>query len=240
MSIHDFESGPRDGRRPVRQPIEQREPEVARRADDRNGRMDATAVLRLQRAAGNTSVARLVGGAEEEEGHSPVKDIVGSGGGRPLDEPLREEMEASFGRDFSDVRVHTDTKASESAQAVNAHAYTSGTDVVFQSGMYSPGSDSGKRMLAHELTHVVQQKAGPVAGSPAPGGIMLSDPDDAFEREADYMADKVMSGGEAKIASIPAAATTAGIQRQAAEEEEPVQGAFIQRQEEQEEEAGEA
>ncbi len=69
-------------------------------------------------------------------------------------------MEASLGHDFSDVRIHTDGRASESAKAVQASAYTVGNDVVFGSGAYAPEPDAGKRTLAHELTHVVQQRSG--------------------------------------------------------------------------------
>ena len=68
-------------------------------------------------------------------------------------------MESRFGHDFSQVRVHTDTRAAESARAVNARAYTVGRNVVFGSGQYAPGSGEGQRLLAHELTHVVQQSA---------------------------------------------------------------------------------
>ncbi|MGH2708110.1 MAG: DUF4157 domain-containing protein, partial [Actinomycetota bacterium] len=126
------------------------------------------AVLHLQRTAGNASVASFLTEDREEES-SPVKEVVGSGGGSPLDRETRQSMESSFGHDFSDVRVHTDARAGESAKAVNAQAYTVGTDIVFQPGKYSPGTSEGKHMLAHELTHVIQQKAGPVAGTPAPG-----------------------------------------------------------------------
>jgi outer membrane protein OmpA-like peptidoglycan-associated protein len=79
------------------------------------------------------------------------------GGGRPLSESVRAFFEPRFGLDFSDVRVHTDSQASESAHAVNALAYTVGRDVVFSGGQYSPGTESGKKLIAHELTHVVQQ-----------------------------------------------------------------------------------
>jgi outer membrane protein OmpA-like peptidoglycan-associated protein len=78
-------------------------------------------------------------------------------GGHPLDAATRSYFEPRFGVDFSAVRIHTDTNAAASAQAVNALAYTVGRDVVFNSGQYAPQSDSGKRLLAHELTHVVQQ-----------------------------------------------------------------------------------
>jgi hypothetical protein len=81
--------------------------------------------------------------------------------GQPLDSGTRNFMEPRFGRDFSPVRVHTDEKAAESARVVQAQAYTVGNDVVFDSRQYAPESDAGRRLLAHELTHVVQQTHGP-------------------------------------------------------------------------------
>jgi hypothetical protein len=188
------------------------------------------AVLHLQRAAGNASVASFLGEEREEE-RSPVKDVVGSGGGSPLDKETRQSMESRFGYDFSDVRVHTDARAGESAKAVNAQAYTVGTDIVFQPDKYSPQTHEGKHMLAHELTHVIQQKSGPVSGTPAPGGIQISDPSDSFEQQAEHTATQVMS---AQPSSSPASVQTLPIQRQEEEPEEEVQGSFVQRQEEEE------
>jgi hypothetical protein len=80
-------------------------------------------------------------------------------GGRALDPATRAFFEPRFGRDFGDVRIHTDARAAESARAVSARAYTVGRDVVFDHGQYAPHSDSGKRLLAHELTHVLQQQS---------------------------------------------------------------------------------
>jgi len=196
-----------------------------------NGRTDAltpAAVMHLQKTAGNASVSAAL----EEQETSPVKDVVDSGGGTPLDRDTRGSMESRLGADFSDVRVHTDARASESAQSVQAHAYTVGSDVVFQSGKYAPQSDSGKRMLAHELTHVVQQRSGPVDGTPAGGGIRISNPADRFEQAAESSADHVMSSNS--VAS-PATGVAAGVQRQSDEEEE-LQGSFVQRQADEEEE----
>jgi len=198
-----------------------------------HGRTDAltpAAVLHLQKTAGNATVSAAL----EEQEPSLVKNVVGSGGGSPMDNDTRGFMESRLGADFSDVRVHTDATASESARSVQAHAYTVGSDVVFQSGKYAPDSDSGKRMLAHELTHVVQQRSGPVAGTPAPGGIKISHPSDSFEQAAESSADRVMSSS-AIAASVPAAAAPASVQREG-EEEEELQGAFIQREAEEEEE----
>lgn len=84
--------------------------------------------------------------------------------GRPLDAPARSFMEPRFGRDFGGVRVHTDPAAAESARAVDAHAYTVGQHIVFDSGKYDPHSGPGRNLLAHELAHTVQQRgAGPVS-----------------------------------------------------------------------------
>lgn len=80
------------------------------------------------------------------------------GGGQPLHRSAREFFEPRFQRDFSQVRIHTDERASSTARALNAHAYTVGSDIVFGAGKYAPDSDEGRRLLAHELTHVVQQR----------------------------------------------------------------------------------
>lgn len=88
-----------------------------------------------------------------------VHDVLRSPG-QPLDPATRAFMEPRFGHDFSHVRTHTDAKAAESTRAVNALAYTVGRDIVFQPEYYKPGSTEGKRLLAHELTHVLQQNQG--------------------------------------------------------------------------------
>jgi hypothetical protein len=79
--------------------------------------------------------------------------------GQALPNPIRDFYEPRFGYDFSHVKVHTDTVAAKSAQSINALAYTSGNHIIFNQGQFSPGSASGKKLLAHELTHVVQQGA---------------------------------------------------------------------------------
>jgi Domain of unknown function (DUF4157) len=85
-----------------------------------------------------------------------VSEVLGSSG-RPLDAQTRAYMEPRFGHDFSRVRIHTGGPAAEAARAVNALAFTMGDDVVFAAGQYDPGTREGKSLLAHELTHVVQQ-----------------------------------------------------------------------------------
>jgi len=88
-----------------------------------------------------------------------VREILGEPG-QPLNAETRALMESRFGHDFSKVRVHADGKAAESAQAVNALAYTVGSDIVLGTGQYAPETNEGKQLLAHELTHVVQQGQG--------------------------------------------------------------------------------
>jgi hypothetical protein len=83
-----------------------------------------------------------------------------SGTGKSLEPSVRQEMEQRFGQDFSQVKIHAGASAAQSANDLNAHAYTVGRDIVFGAGKYAPQQQSGKKLLAHELTHVVQQSAG--------------------------------------------------------------------------------
>ncbi|MBD2505295.1 eCIS core domain-containing protein [Anabaena azotica] len=90
------------------------------------------------------------------------------GGGQPLADSIREPMEQAFGADFSGVRVHTDSQADQLNQSIQAKAFTTGQDVFFRQGAYQPGSRGGQELLAHELTHVVQQKGETVERSHQP------------------------------------------------------------------------
>lgn len=105
------------------------------------------------------------------EGGSIDSHIEGSiegarSGGRALDEGLRGSMEPAFGADFSGVRVHTDAKADSLNRSLQARAFTTGQDIFFRGGEYNPGSGGGKELVAHELTHVVQQNGPDVAKKP--------------------------------------------------------------------------
>ncbi len=184
---------------------------------------DAASLMHLQRTAGNAGVVQLLAD-DEAAANSPVHDVVGKGGGTPLDDGTRASMEDRFGQSFGDVRVHTDNQASHSAESVGANAYTVGSDIVFRSGHFDTSSTTGQRTLAHELTHVVQQRSGPVDGTDAPGGIKLSDPSDRFERAAEQNASQVMS----MPASPSAASSDASAQREL-EDEASVQ-MLVQRQ----------
>ncbi|MCM3904081.1 MAG: DUF4157 domain-containing protein [Pyrinomonadaceae bacterium] len=90
------------------------------------------------------------------------------GSGQPLSESARTYFEPRFGRDFGDVRIHANSTGAETAKSINALAYTKGRDIVFGEGQYQPGTHAGRRLLAHELTHVVQQggSAGELARNP--------------------------------------------------------------------------
>ncbi|MBD2504569.1 DUF4157 domain-containing protein [Anabaena azotica FACHB-119] len=87
------------------------------------------------------------------------------GGGQPLGDDIREPMEQAFGADFSGVKIHTDTQSDQLNRSIQARAFTTGQDVFFRQGEYSPGSRGGQELLAHELTHVVQQSGGMVQRS---------------------------------------------------------------------------
>jgi len=89
-----------------------------------------------------------------------VHDVLNSSNGKKLDAGIRSFFEPRFGYDFSDVKIHNDSVAVKSAQSINALAYTAGDNIVFNQNQFSPETDTGKRLLAHELTHVVQQKSG--------------------------------------------------------------------------------
>lgn len=245
---HDEAVGPHAATEDVRASAEL--PHVLRAAA--TGRSDVvgrSGMGTLQRTVGNGAVTSMlqregdddgVGDGKQAAGRSPVHDVVSSGGGQSLDPDTRTDMESRLGADFSDVRVHTDSAAHDSAKDVGARAYTVGNNVVFQRDAYDPSSHEGRTTIAHELTHVVQQRSGPVDGTEAPGGIRVSDPSDRFEQEASANAERVMAqpapvpeAGSAP-ASVPVAApsASAAVQRQAEdEEEEPadVQGSFVQR-----------
>jgi len=143
----------------------------------------------LQRAAVNTASTPAV---------PPIVHDVLNSPGQPLDRETRAFMEPRFGHDFSGVRLHTDAKAAESTRAVNALAYTVGKDVVFGIGQYVPSTVNGRKLLAHELTHVVQQSAQRVSlSSNVDGGD--SDP---LEQAADLTAEQIMDSDETKSESI--------------------------------------
>ncbi|OEJ34449.1 eCIS core domain-containing protein [Streptomyces subrutilus] len=184
-------------------------------------------LMALQAGAGNAAVVQMLrraGHAQDREQHrhtdgcgheqagqtqrteqpavqrSAVHQVLRAPG-RPMDAATRTDMESRLGADFSDVRIHDGSAAKASAAEVGARAYTSGSHVVIGDG----GND--KHTLAHELTHVIQQRQGPVAGADNGTGLKVSDPSDRFEREAEANARRVMAAGSR--------AAAANVQRQA-------------------------
>lgn len=115
----------------------------------------------VQRKATFNQVTPLKQGQDGTEMPSLVHEVLNSPG-QPLDPDTRTFMEPRFNHDFSQVRVHTDPQAAESARVVQARAYTVGHNIIFGAGQYAPTSRDGRRLLAHELTHVIQQRSGVV------------------------------------------------------------------------------
>ncbi|MFJ6612750.1 DUF4157 domain-containing protein [Streptomyces sp. NPDC091289] len=191
------------------------------------GGVPPTGLLAQQRSTGNAAVVQMLRAA----GHLPSQDRhehgegcgheqagqagqaapapvqrsavhgVLRGAGRPLDRATRTDMEGRLGADFSDVRIHNDAAAKASAAEIGARAYTSGSHVVIGNG----GND--KHTLAHELTHVIQQRQGQVAGTDTGDGLKVSDPSDRFEREAEANATRVMRRASGSSEAAPPTAT---------------------------------
>lgn len=164
-------------------------------ADPLAGRLDATAVQHMQQTVGNTAVQRFLaqrsgsGPTELDDGTaSAINQQRGSGHG--LDDGMAAKAGATMGQDFSGVKVHTDSQADQLSQQLGAKAFTTGNDIFFRSGEYNPASSDGQTLIAHELTHVVQQ------GASAPsvqGKMAVNDPNDQYEAEADHVAETVMA-----------------------------------------------
>ena len=102
------------------------------------------------------------------------------GSGSPLDSGARDRFGEALGDDLGDVRIHADDHADALARSVSARAFTTVSDVYFANGEYQPGSSEGDRLVAHELSHVVQQR-----GEPESGPMQVSEPGDALEVEAE-------------------------------------------------------
>ncbi len=144
---------------------------------------------------GNRAIAALVDRAGEySQGAGPLDPEIGAeingarSGGSPLPDATRVDMEHHLGLDLSAVRVHADARADQLSRKVQAEAFTTGTDIFFRQGAYRPSTNVGRRMLGHELTHVVQQTTGAVGGA-----SRVSHPDDPHEIEAARVGDAIAS-----------------------------------------------
>jgi Domain of unknown function (DUF4157) len=140
--------------------------------------------------------------AERVNAVPPIVHEVLRSSGQPLDASTRAFMEPRFGHDFSNVRVHADGRAAESAKAVSALAYTVGPHVVFGTGEYGPDTDRGRQLVAHELVHVVQQRGASIPASEDKLTVDL--PHSALEVEAHGIS-KALLGGEPDTGAISSA-----------------------------------
>src|SRR5581483_1370079 len=158
----------------------------------------------------------------EPQGLSSVRDVLDSPG-RPLDTETRALMEPRFGQDFSHVRIHADETGAESAQALGANAYTVHNHIAFAPGRFSPGTERGSRLLAHELTHVVQQGSSPSGNTEPANGFEIVSPGDRSERAAERIASGQL---DARTAALGAGVSggTALIQREPNKDKKPSPG----------------
>lgn len=184
-------------------------------------RRTAPGLAGLQQTVGNQAVQRLLAQRSGDQPFDLDDDTAGRigrerGGGQPLDGGVQAQMGEAVGADFGGVRVHTSAESDSLNRDLSARAFTTGQDIFFREGAYQPHSAGGQELLAHELTHVVQQGSGAVGGSAASSGgghMQVNAPGDPFERQADAVAHSVtgLSGA------------AAGVQRQTAPEEVEVQ-----------------
>jgi hypothetical protein len=141
----------------------------------------------LQRNAGNRAVQRLASHALHALDGDAISARIGAAEstGGALDSSIKQRLSEALGADPGEIRIHADSEADELSQALGAKAFTSGQDIFFRSGTFDPSTPEGFGLLVHESTHVLQQAAGPVAGSAtADGALAISDPGDAFEQAA--------------------------------------------------------
>jgi len=169
-----------------------------------------------------SGVQRAAIGPNPVVGAPPIIQEVLRSSGQPLDMSVRAFMEPHFRHDFSQVRVHRDTRSAESARAVNALAYTVGRDVVFGEGQYAPATSAGQRLLAHELSHVVQQARAQANSRPVGVGVA----DDASEQEAELASRSVSANAPFPLHHFPAAST---VQRQVfGREDDPIHAPLVE------------
>ena len=169
-----------------------------------NAEPRADLLKHLQHSHGNAYVQRVVGEAGVEKTYVP--NTAAESHAQPLDAGVQSQMESAFGESFGDVRVHAGKHAGDAAGELDARAFTRGRDIYFREGEYNPSTREGQELLAHELTHVVQQR-----GGSATRGASVGPAGDTFEQEADEVAASVMRGERAHVEQRSAAAD---VQRQ--------------------------
>jgi hypothetical protein len=169
-----------------RQPAAAELAPIARRDDPE------ASISRLASAMGNRGLSRAITQMRDGEGilpgglvHPDVEAAIAaaSGGGSRVSAGVADHVGGAYGEPLGDVRVHNDEHAAALSRAVSARAFTVGSDIFFGAGEYQPDSTGGRELLAHELAHVVQQR-----GAPNAGPLMVSQPGDTLEREAEAAA----------------------------------------------------
>jgi hypothetical protein len=186
--------------------------------------MQAGLLLQLQRKYGNNYVGQVIqrkserhpvatqrptGGdknqnhrasAHADLPHTVTTALTSNDNGQKLDHGSRGVMEKHLGHDLQDVAVHTDSRAADAAHQLQAQAFTVGRDIYFAAGNYQPDKAEGQKLLAHELTHVVQQRSGATATTQHK--LRVGPPDDVFEKEADAVAEKVATSESSAMRNI--------------------------------------
>src|SRR5262245_37241225 len=195
----------------------------------------AHALLPMQRVYGNRYVQRVLAiGRQAGDAAAVTPDVEAAidrsrHGGHALDGETLRTMESAFGSDFGDVRIHTDATSDALNRALSASACTSGPDIFFRQGAYDPGTRGGRELLAHELTHVVQQGAATAVSDHASSvsiqrrcaeceheksqGRQVGEPDDRHEQEADRVAKVVSRSLEDGVEALHHGASATKLQR---------------------------
>ncbi|MEM7330538.1 MAG: DUF4157 domain-containing protein [Chloroflexota bacterium] len=195
---------------------------------DNAGQLSTADMQDMQQTYGNHFLQRLVGvslDSSEEEEETAMRSADGEGGlsvsdgfesridqarggGQSLPGDFRQQMEGQFGADFSSVRVHTDSESDALNQSIQAKAFTTGSDIFFKKGEYNTSNKDGQKLVAHELTHVVQQ-GGSKQGAVQPQ-MTVNPPDDKYEQEADSAAEQAVEGAEANTSPTASPPATGG------------------------------
>lgn len=209
-SQHVFDEKGKVNAKPTQEPAEPQKDRSPLTLAQIQRQLDAETLTQMQQTMGNTAVQRFLaqrsaeGAAEiDEETTTSIQGQLGKG--HHLDENVAAKAGQAMGQDFGDVKIHTDSQASKLSRQLGATAFTTGNDVFFREGAYEPQSEKGQHLIAHELTHVVQQGASPPS---VQGKMKVNEPDDQYEAEANQVADMVMNHEEESV------------QRQEEEEEE--------------------
>ncbi len=155
----------------------------------------------LQQTVGNKAVQRLLAQRDHDGAYTLDEETEerinqSRGAGQPLSETVQKNLGTAMGQDFSEVRAHTSAEADKLNRQLGAQAFTTGKDIFFREGQYQPEETAGQELLAHELTHVVQQSHGVPDSGP---GMQVTPPGDAYEQEADQVAKSITELNDEQI-----------------------------------------